>query len=49
MARFPFGITPIPGADVDDVRTRIAQMAVAMDTTLKRCVSTARRMSPSPA
>ena len=32
MARFPSGITPIPGADVDDVRTRIAQMAIAMDS-----------------
>lgn len=32
MARFPSGITPIPGADVDDVHTRVAQMTLAMDS-----------------
>lgn len=31
MARYPSGITPLPGADVDDVRTRLAQMMLAMD------------------
>lgn len=32
MARFPSGITPLPGADVDDVLIRVAQMMPAMDS-----------------
>lgn len=31
MPRFPSGITPLPGANVDDVRTRAVRLALAMD------------------
>lgn len=32
MARFPSGIIPLPGDDVDDVRARLAQMLPEMDS-----------------
>lgn len=31
MARYPSGITPLPGRDVDDPRARAAQIAAASD------------------